>query len=105
MTACDPRGSEVEVNVADLPASGEVPSPALPAEKVMLPVGTPVPDIGVTFAVKTVAAPKTGAAGVTESAVEVDISVCCEDCEELFPPQAIVSKSVASVTAQKAKRE
>lgn len=65
------------VKVADPAVRTEVPRVALPAEKVMEPVGTPTPDIGVTFAVKTVVPPNTGVAGFTESVVELDTS---EDC-------------------------
>jgi hypothetical protein len=86
MTACDPRGSDVVVKVADPAVRTEVPSLALPAEKVMLPVGTPFPDIGVTFAVKTVVPPKTGDAGFTERLVELETSDVCASFDNRTPP-------------------
>jgi hypothetical protein len=77
MTACDPRGSEVVLKVADPAFRTEVPSLALPAEKVMLPVGTPFPAVGVTVAVKTAVPPNKGATGFTERVVELEISDGC----------------------------
>jgi hypothetical protein len=74
MTACDPRGSEVVLNVADPTVNSEVPRVALPARKVMVPVGTPLPEIGATLAVKMVVPPNTGVAVFTESVVELDTS-------------------------------
>jgi len=101
MTACEPSGSVEVVKVADPAVIGEVPSLALPAEKVMLPVGTPFPDVGATFAVKTVAAPNTGAAGFTERVVVLETSDGCvtfdDGAPELQPARNI---NPPSMTAQ-----
>lgn len=106
MTACEPSGSVVVVKLADPAVKVDVPSLALPAEKVMLPVGTPFPDIGTTFAVKTVVPPSTGAAGFTERVVVLETSDGCATCEngapELQPARNI---NPASMAAQGDNRE
>jgi hypothetical protein len=106
MTACDPRGSEVVVKVADPAVRTEVPSLALPAEKVMLPVGTPFPAVGVTVAVKTVTPPNTGAVGFTERVVELYTSGDGATFENEVPPlQPATNISPVSMTTQNDSRE
>lgn len=69
---------------ADPAVSTDVPRLALSAEKVIEPVGTPFPDTGVTFTVKMVGPPNTGAAGFTESVVELEIRKGRGVCERGF---------------------
>jgi len=106
MTACDPRGSEVVVKLADPAVMAEVPSLAVPAEKVMLPVGTPIPAVGLTVAVKTVVPPNTGAAGLTERVIELEISDGCADFEKGVPePQPTPNINPVSMATPSDKRE
>jgi len=106
MTACDPRGSEVVVKLADPAVMAEVPSLAVPAEKVMFPVGTPSPAVGLTVAVKTVVPPNTGAAGLTERVVELEISDGCADFEKGVPdPQPVTNISPLSMNTQSETRK
>jgi hypothetical protein len=82
MTACDPKGRDVVVKVADSPVRGDAPNLAVPAANVTVPVGTPFPDTDFTWAVKTVGLPATGVVEFTDRSVVVAASERCETGEE-----------------------
>jgi len=88
------------VKVADPPVRGESPSFAVPAAKVTVPVGTPFPDTGFTWAVKTVELPATGVLELTDRTVVVAASDGCEAGEEriaeLQPVASIKPESMST---------
>lgn len=89
------------VKAADPPVRVESPSLAVPAAKVTVPVGTPSPDTGLTWAVKTVELPTTGVVELTDSTVVVAASDGCETDEEcIAEPQPAASIKPESVTTQ-----
>ena len=93
MTACDPKGSDVVVKVADPFLRGDVPNFAVPAEKVTLPVGVLLPETALTWALKTVWLPSMGFFEFTYRRVVVAAIDRCETEDELLAESQPVTNS------------
>jgi hypothetical protein len=63
---------EVEYVAWPVPFNVPVPSVVVPSLNVTVPVGTPVPEAGVTFAVNVTLVPATG--DVEEALIEVEVA-------------------------------
>lgn len=95
MTLWTPIGSELVERVAEPEARLAVPSDVPPDEKVMPPVGVPVPEPGVTFAVSDSGELKAGVVEERDTAVLVAIKagVLLPEFEPLLPEHPLVRES------------
>jgi hypothetical protein len=93
------------VRLADPDARVTLPRDVLPAEKAILPVGVPVPEPGITFAVNTTGVLSVGAVGEAERVVVVPINAGGVFEPELpLPPQPIVKRTELNTIIVSARR-